>query len=268
MSTEMCLLLDLGNSSIKLALAGLDGLRPSFELPTDIRETPDSLGLKVMAYLQQEQVNPGNIHAWLAASVVPRLNPVIKSTAKKICSAKVYQVPGDLYPAIKNNYQNPSELGADRLVSAFAARRMYPDSGIIVVDFGTATTFDCIIKNEYCGGLISPGIFSSVQALNTLTAKLSWFSLEEAGESLEICRSTVQGLTQGTVFGFAGMTDGLISGLKKLMPGDTLVVATGGGAGVIAPVCSYLDEVQPSLLLQGLLYTAIDNIILNPRSRQ
>ena len=262
MSLYKCLLVDAGNSSIKLALAGKKGLGPSFELPTDIRETSDSLGLKILAFFEQEQVKPQDIHAWLAASVVPRLNPVIKRAGKKICSSEVYQVPGDLHPAINNRYDNPCELGADRLVSAFAARRIYPDEGIIVVDFGTATTFDCVIKKDYSGGLICPGIFSSVQSLSTLTARLPWFSTQEAGDALEICRSTTRGLAQGTVFGLAAMTDGLVSGLKKLMPENTLVVATGGGADALIPFCRSVDEVQPALLLQGLMFTAIDSKIL------
>ena len=262
MSLYKCLLVDAGNSSIKMALAGKNGLGPSLELPTDIRDTSDSLGLKILAWLEQEQADPQDIHAWLAASVVPRLNPVIKRAGKKICSSKVYQVPGDLHPDINNRYQNPGELGADRLVSAFAARRIYPGEGIIVVDFGTATTFDCVIKKDYLGGLICPGVFSSAHSLSTLTARLPWFSTEESGDALEICRSTARGLTQGTVFGFAAMTDGLISGLKRLMPGDTLVVATGGGADALAPLCSHLDEMQPALLLQGLMLTAIDSKIL------
>ena len=262
MSSNKCLLVDAGNSSIKLALAGKKGLGPSFELPTDIRETSDSLSLKILAYFEQEQVESQEVHAWLAASVVPRLNPVIQRAGKKICSTKVYQVPRDLHPAINNQYDNPRELGADRLVNAFAARRIYPHEGIIVVDFGTATTFDCVIKKDYLGGLICPGIFSSVQSLSTLTAKLPWFSTEEAGDTLEICRSTARGLAQGTVFGFAAMTDGLISGLKRLMPGDTLVVATGGGADALIPLCRYVDEVHQALLLQGLMFTAIDSKIL------
>ncbi|WP_291319143.1 type III pantothenate kinase [Desulfonatronospira sp.] len=262
MSSNKCLLMDAGNSSIKLALAGKNGLGTSFELPTDMRETSDSLGLKILAFFEQEQIKPHDVHAWLIASVVPRLNPVIKRSGKNICSAKVYQVPRDLHPAITNRYDNPGELGADRLVSAFAARMIYPHEGIIVVDFGTATTFDCVIKKDYYGGLICPGLYSAAQSLNTLTARLPWFSMEEAGDTLEICRGTARGLAQGTVFGFAAMTDGLISGLKKLMPQDTLVVATGGGADVLIPLCGYVDELQPALLHQGLLFTAIDNKIL------
>ncbi len=264
MST-FCLLLDVGNTGIKLALSNENGLGSVFELPTDLRETPDSLGVKIREYLRLEQVQGKDIRYWLISSVVPGLNPKLAKAGQKFCQAEVYFVPEDLFVGINNQYQAPHEVGADRLVNAYAARTLYKNPGLVIVDFGTATTFDCIQENNYIGGLICPGVYTSMKALSSQTAKLPWFSLDNAGPGLEIGRNTVQSLAQGTLFGFASMVEGLIARLKEHMPPDTLVVATGGASLNLSPVCHCIDDLQPTLLLQGLRYVGIKHAILKPK---
>jgi len=258
-----CLFIDVGNTNIKFALAGSRGLRPGLELPTDTKETADSLGLKILDYLRLENTSSREVANWLMASVVPVLNPKIVQAGIRFCRAHVYHVPGDLPVSINNQYLTPQEVGADRLVNALGARRTFHQQGLVIVDFGTATTFDCVVENDFIGGLICPGIYSSIQALSTRTAKLPWFNLEEAGDNLEIGRSTAQSLAQGTRFGFAAMVEGLLSRLKHMMPQETLVVATGGFAEIMAPACPGIDEVQLDLLMQGLMFTAKEHAIFN-----
>jgi len=260
-SSTWSLLIDVGNTGIKLALRSTEGLRPVFELPADKTDTPDSLGLKVLEYLRLENVPAGQVKTWVMASVVPMLNARIARTGRKFCLADVYQVPENLSVGINNKYQAPHEVGADRLVTAYGARKTNSQQGLLIIDFGTATTFDCVIENDYIGGLICPGVFSSIQALGSRTAKLPWFSLEEAGKELEIGRSTSQSLAQGTLFGFAAMVEGLVTRLKEYMPAQTRVLATGGISETLAGVCPSIEEVQPTLLMQGLVFTGIDHKI-------
>ncbi|WP_028573890.1 type III pantothenate kinase [Desulfonatronovibrio hydrogenovorans] len=256
------LLLDIGNTNIKLSLARESGLTSVLKLPTDIRETSDSLGLKVYDYFRLENVLPGSIKAWVASSVVPLLDRPISNAAKRFCGCPCYFVPGDLDLPINNKYLRPMEVGADRLVTAFAARRLCQQKSIIVIDFGTATTFDCIVDHDYLGGLICPGLNSSIKALSTQTAKLPQFSLDFAHHELEIGQSTVQSLSQGTLFGFADLVEGLVKRLKQKLPPQVQVVGTGGAASGLAGLCPSMTRVQPDLLLEGLKFLSIDNNLI------
>ncbi len=256
------LLLDSGNSNIKLSLAQGNGLKSVLNLPADIRETSDSLGLKIYDYFRLENINPKNINAWVVSSVVPLLDGILRDAALRFCGCPCLFVPGDIDVPVNNMYHRPMEVGSDRLVTAFAARRMFSAQAIIVIDFGTATTFDCIVDNDYLGGLICPGINSSIKALSSQTAKLPQFSLEYADKELEIGRSTVQSLSQGTLFGFADMVEGLVKRLKQQLPGEVTVVGTGGTADKLKPLCPSMDTAQPTLLLQGLRILCMDNNLI------
>lgn len=258
------LLLDAGNTNIKLSLADEKGLKSVLNLPTDIRETSDSLGLKIYDYFRLENVSPGDVTAWVISSVVPFLDEILSRASQRFCGCPCYFVPGDIDLPINNKYKRPMEVGSDRLVTAFAARRLYPAKGIIVIDFGTATTFDCIVENDYLGGLICPGINSSINALSTQTAKLPQFSLEFTARDLEIGRSTAQSLSQGTLFGFADMVEGLVKRLKQKLPDEVYVVGTGGTADKLKPLCPSMDEVQSTLVLLGLKILCRENQLIKP----
>jgi type III pantothenate kinase len=246
------LLLDAGNTNIKLSLAREKGLKSVLNLPTDIRDTSDSLGLKIYDYLRFEGISPNDVRFWTVSSVVPFLDEILRQAARRFCGCPCFFVPGDIDLPINNRYRRPMEVGSDRLVTAFAARRMFSEKGIIVIDFGTATTFDCIEDNDYLGGLICPGLNSSIKALSTQTAKLPQFSLEFSEVNLEIGRSTAQSLSQGTLFGFADMVEGLIRRLKQKLPHECVVIGTGGTAESLKPLCPSMDMVKPTLLLDGL----------------
>ena len=258
------LLFDVGNTNIKISLAHEKGLKSILSLPADLRETSDSIGLKILEYLRLESINPDRVNAWIVSSVVPLLDEILQRSCQRFCGCPFYFVPGDIDLPLNNRYQRPMEVGSDRLVTGFAARKIYSTQGIIVIDFGTATTFDCIVDNDYLGGLICPGIESSIKALSTQTAKLPHFSLTYADKELEIGRSTSQSLSQGTLFGFADMVEGLIKRLKSKMPSDIKVVATGGTAEKLKPLCPAIDDFHPALLLSGLRILGVENKLIKP----
>jgi len=256
------LLLDVGNTSTKVGLADADDLIASFVLPTEQPGTADSWGLRLEAAvahaLRAAPESAGAAVGGMAvSSVVPPVDSCLRAAAEKYFNVRAAFVPKDLPLAIENRYARPQEVGADRLVTAFAARRLFPDAErIIVIDFGTATTFDCVEGDAYLGGLICPGVHSSARALASGTAKLPRITpevLDETAHSpLAIGRSTSQSLNHGFVFGFAAMAEGLCKRLRERLGGDALVVATGGFAQGMAAVCPCLEEIRPDLLLKGL----------------
>ena len=265
---ETILLLDVGNTNVKIGLArpGL-GLVSSYALPTGQAaglDTSDAWGLKLLDICRVENVSPGQVTAIVASSVVPPMNPVLTRAAARFFGRRVRFAPGEgpcgLPLPIENRYSRPAEVGADRLVTSFAARELSDAPALVVVDFGTATTFDCVLGDAFMGGLICPGVLSSAKALATGTAKLPHITLEippvrEDG-GLDIGLSTSQSLNQGLIYGFAAMVEGLARRLARtLLPGreaEVRFIATGGFAARAAQVCPAIHEVREDLLMEGL----------------
>lgn len=253
------LLCDIGNTSIKFGLQALQAGAPlSYSLPTNPAETVDSLGLNLLALCRHAGVEPGAVLGCLACSVAPFVDPLLREACRKFFGCPVRFAHQDLPIPLENRYERPLEVGADRLVTAFAARSRTTAPAVICVDFGTATTFDCVAGQAYLGGLICPGVLSSASALASRTAKLPLITLELDSPQLELGKSTSQSLNQGLIFGFAAMTEGLCKRIKGVLGGGDLppesipVIATGGFAPRIAEVCDCFDEVNPGLLLEGL----------------
>lgn len=247
------LLFDVGNTNVKLCLADERGLGRTYSLPSTNRETADSLGLAISGICAREGVAEAAVRAWVLSSVVPPLNSLLKAACQGFFSCPALFVPGDIGLPLENRYARPQEVGADRLLGGYAARRLFADRTLIVVDFGTATTFDCVQGNAYLGGLICPGVLSSVTALGTQTAKLPQISLELDAADLDIGTSTRQSLNHGVLFGFAAMLEGLTARLKtRLNDPAARVVATGGFAPHLAAITNCIDDLAPDLLMQGL----------------
>jgi type III pantothenate kinase len=247
------LLFDVGNTNVKLCLADERGLCRTYSLPSTNRETADSLGLAISGICAREGVAEAAVRAWVLSSVVPPLNSLLKAACQGFFSCPALFVPGDIGLPLENRYARPQEVGADRLLGGYAARRLFADRTLIVVDFGTATTFDCVQGNAYQGGLICPGVLRSVTALGTQTAKLPQISLELDAADLDIGTSTRQSLNHGVLFGFAAMLEGLTARLKtRLNDPAARVVATGGFAPHLAVITNCIDDLAPDLLMQGL----------------
>ncbi len=272
---DTLILLDVGNTNVKIGIAR-KGPCPEWELassyalptaPSGNLDTSDSWGLKLLDICRAEGVRPGQVVDIVASSVVPPMNPILARAAERFFGRGVRFVgsggsdgPGEGSGAIpldiENRYARPAEVGADRLVTAYGARQTCQAHTLVVVDFGTATTFDCVQGRAYLGGLICPGVLSSARALATGTAKLPHITLEIDPSGLFIGRSTSESLNQGLIHGFAAMVEGLIARLAATLgeaPGDVHCIATGGFASRIAQVCPAIDEVREDLLLDGLL---------------
>ncbi len=253
------LLFDVGNTNIKIGIGTLQGLEESYTLPTSQLATADSLGLQLVELVRHFLLSRGlpaegvfQPLAAVAVSVAPSINPLLKGACRRFFQTEALFAPDDLAIPLENRYERPGEVGADRLVSAFAASKIYGGPAHIVVDFGTATTFDCVREGAYLGGLICPGLLSSARALSTQTAKLPQITLEVESEALEIGRSTSTSLNQGMLFGFAAMVEGLAARLQPLLGGQALVTATGGFSRAIARLCPASEHVRPDGLLEGL----------------
>lgn len=251
--SDMLLLADIGNTCVKIGLDSTAGMEATYALPTRAQHTADSLGLSLLALLRHTERVPGDIDACLLCSVVPDLELLFRQACVRFLGQKPLTFPADFSLDMENRYERPAEVGADRLLAAYAARRLYPEAtSLISVDFGTATTFDCVSGNAYLGGLICPGVLSSHAALAVGTAQLPRISLEVRDDEPLVGRSTAISMRHGFVFGFAAMTEGLCRRLKEQLPGPTLVVGTGGFASDVARVCTALDHLRPDLILEGL----------------
>lgn len=247
------LLLEIGNTNIKIGLCTKSELLFSYALPTDTGITADLLGLRLMDVLAHAKVAGGEIVACVASSVVPAINSLARQACQRFLGKPLLFMTEDIAVPLENRYQNPQEVGADRLVASYAARMLYPKAkSLVSVDFGTATTFDCITENAYLGGLICPGLLSSAQNLAVRTAKLPQITLELDTTLPLIGKSTSTSLNHGFIFGFAAMSEGVISRLREILPAPLEVVATGGFSTTLAKVANCFNHVRPDLLLEGL----------------
>jgi type III pantothenate kinase len=252
------LLADIGNTSIKLAFGDEKGLGPAYSLPTRVQHTADSLGLSLMQILSAEGMAPDDLRGCVLCSVVPDVCSLFEKACQRYLRLPALRFPADLPPCLENGYSQPQEVGADRLLAACAARLLFPDPvSIITIDYGTATTFDCVARDTYLGGLICPGLFSSRNALAANTAKLPRISLDIHDSEAIIGRNTETSMSHGFLFGFAALTEGLCNRLARQLPAPVFVVGTGGDAQSLSKICGAFDAVRPDLLLEGLLLLSL-----------
>lgn len=251
--TQRMLYFDIGNTNTKIGVGCGDGPLAAYVLPSNERQTADEFGLRLLGVLGHLGLAPEAFEGALASSVVPGMSQIVKAACRRFLGLHVLFAPEDVPIPLENRYARPHEVGADRLVGAFAARRLFPEAAsIISVDFGTATTFDCVEGDAYLGGLICPGVLSSVSALAGGTAKLPRVSLEVEERVPVPGRSTSTSLSHGFVFGFAAMTEGLAARLAEGLEKPCFVVGTGGFAAALAEVTACFHAVKPDLLLEGL----------------
>lgn len=247
------LLFDIGNTSIKIGLAHERQVSTSYTLRTDVGQTADNLGLSLITLLGHAGIAPQSLKACVASSVVPGFDPLLREAVSRYVGCPLLCVGMDLPVPLENRYERPGEVGADRLVGAYAARRQCPEApGLLVVDFGTAVTIDCVNGDAYMGGLIFPGPRTALSALSREAAKLPRVNLDVRADEPMPGRNTTTSIQHGLVFGFACMVEGLTQRLKRQLPGPVKVLGTGGFAASIARVSPVFDHVLPTLLLEGL----------------
>ena len=250
----MLLAIDIGNTNIVLGVFEGTALGRNWRLATARERTADELGLMVSDLLERAKIPLATIDGVVLASVVPQLTgPVIEMSRRYLGLTPLNVEPGiDL--GMPNLYAHPSEVGADRLVNGIAAFEAYGrgrGEPLVVLDFGTATTFDAIsAKGEYLGGVICPGIQISADALFQRAARLPRIDVRKPANV--IGRTTVTSMQSGLFFGYVAMVEGLVHRLREELGGKAFCVATGGLAEVIAPETNVVDAVDRDLTLQGL----------------
>ncbi|MGE5360811.1 MAG: type III pantothenate kinase [Bacteroidales bacterium] len=250
----MLLAIDVGNTNIVLGVFDNAALVASWRLSTDRGRTADELGILSSDLLAHRGIDAGEITGIVMASVVPPLTSTMIAMATRYFQRVPLNVDGTVNTGMPVRYDNPAEVGADRIVNGIAAFERYgrpTGRPVIVVDFGTATTFDAISeKGEYLGGVICPGIQISADALFQRAARLPRIDVRKP--SAVIGRTTVASMQSGLFYGYVGLVEGLVQRMRRELGEGAACIATGGLAEVMAPETPLIEAVDPDLTLVGL----------------
>ena len=249
----MLLVIDVGNTNIVLGVYDGKKLINDWRVATNKDKTSDEYGLVIDQIFNYHGLKTSNIDAVIISSVVPPLMHTLQAVSKKYFKCDPYIVGPGIKTGMNIKYDNPREVGADRIVNAVAAYEQY-GGPIIVVDFGTAITFCAISKSgEYLGGAIAPGIKISSEALFMRTAKLP--KVEIVKPDRVICKNTVSSIQAGLIYGYVGLVDNIIAKMKEELSEEgevKTVVATGGLASLISSESKYINRIDKLLTLEGL----------------
>ena len=246
----MLLVIDIGNTNTVLGVFDGNRLAADWRLETKQRQTADEYGILARNLFALAEMEVSKIQHIVIASVVPPLNSVLEQMALKYFKLKPLFVEPGVKTGMPVLYDSPADVGADRIVNAVAAYEKY-SGPVIVVDFGTATTFDAIsAKGEYLGGVITPGPGISAEALFARTARLP--RVEIKAPAKVIGTSTVGSIQSGLYYGYIGMIDGILERMLHELGTKTKIVATGGYASLIGTGSSRIQQIDPNLTLEGL----------------
>jgi len=246
----MLLAIDAGNTNIVLGIYDGNALISHWRVSTDRQKTADEYGILLKNLFDFQGHKFSDISAVAIASVVPPLITSLEEMSRSYFGLTPLVIGPGVKTGMPIKFDNPKEIGADRIVNAVAAYEIY-GGPLIVVDFGTATTFDVVTKQgEYIGGAIAPGIGISTEALFMRAAKLPRVELVKPPHV--IAKNTIHGIQAGIIFGFAGQVDGIVKRLEKELGADAFVVATGGLARLISLESETIQKVDPWLTLEGL----------------
>ena len=246
----MIMVFDVGNTNIVLGVFRTGELVQYWRLSTVRHRTDDEYGILLKDLFDSSGLTFADIEAVVMSSVVPPVNPTLERTCQKYLHITPLVVGPGIKTGMPIKYENPREVGADRIVNAVAAYEQY-GGPLIIVDFGTATTFCAVsARGEYLGGAIAPGIAISTEALFARAAKLPRVELIKPPSV--IGKNTVNSMQSGFIYGFAGQVNGIVERMKREMAGSPVVVATGGLAELIAEEAAAIDKVDTYLTLTGL----------------
>ncbi len=246
----MLLAIDIGNSQIACGVLQKNTLIANWRLATDHIKTSDEYDIVLRSLLEIHKVDLSNIHGCIITSVVPPLTRAFEFLLHSLIGKAPKIITSSCPFGLTLHYDNPEEIGTDRLVNAAAAFQQF-QKGLIIVDFGTATTFCTITQQgEYLGGAIAPGLKSAADSLHLKTAKLPKVDLT-IPDSI-IGRDTATSMQSGIMFGYAGLVDAIVTRIRQDIGHPLYVLATGGLASTISPISETIQEVRPHLTLEGL----------------
>jgi type III pantothenate kinase len=247
----MLLALDVGNTNVTIGIFDGPELRATWRIATDLERLADEYAVMVLGLLRNEEIDPHDITQAVMAVVVPDLAPVFEQLCRRYFRADPLTVGTGTKTGVRVLYDNPSQVGADRIVDVVAALRMYGPPPLIIVDLGTGTVFDAVsAEGDYLGGAIAPGIGIASEALFERAAKLYRVPFERPPAA--IGRNTVTAIQSGTLFGYVGLIEGMVERFKRELGGQARVIATGGWAPLLAKETRVFDAVDPNLTLTGL----------------
>jgi type III pantothenate kinase len=251
----MLLCIDIGNTNVVIGLYQGEELLTHWRVSTDNQKMPDEYGMLLMSLLNYHAIAPGDIDGISLASVVPPMTDIFREMLQTYLRIEPLIIGTGVKTGVAVRYDNPYEVGADRVVNAAAAYRLYGGPACIV-DFGTATTFDALSpQGEYLGGAIAPGVRVAAEALFQRTAKLPRIDLQRPPKA--IGTNTVDSMRSGILFGYVGLVEGMVARFRRELGPGMRVIATGGLAGFVAKETDIIEVVDPWLTLKGLriIYT-------------
>jgi len=246
----MLLAVDIGNTNITFGLYEGEELGPRWRIRTVQDKMPDEYGILMEQLFRYRGHSLQEVTGVAIASVVPPLTPIFEQVSRDYMKQEPLIVDAGVKTGVRIRYENPRDVGADRVVDAAAVKALY-SLPACVVDFGTATTFDAITaEGDYLGGAIAPGLGIAAQALYERTAKLHRVELSRPPSA--IGRNTTHAIQSGLLFGYVGLVEGLVNRFKAELGPQTHVIATGGLAEIVARETTIIDTVDPWLTLHGL----------------
>jgi len=246
----MLLVLDVGNTNTVLGVYDERRLVASWRLTSRREQTADEYGVFTHTLLRARGLEPGAISDVAISSTVPTVQPTLEEMSRRYFDVAPLVVEPGVNVPVPILVDFPREVGPDRLVNVVAAIELYRPP-LIIIDFGTATTFDCVSpRGEFIGGAIAPGITTAADALTARAARL--FRVELVRPKTAIGRNTITNIQSGVIYGYAGLVDGLVERMRAEMEGTPRVVATGGLANLIHEVSRSIEIVNADLTLEGL----------------
>ena len=250
MKGNMLLAIDIGNTETTLGVFDGDELKATWHTATVIHRTADEHAILLFNLLGRQGLQASDVKEVSLCSVVPPITSIYEDMFQRHFNVSLLVVAAGIKTGVRICMDNPKEVGADRIVDAVAAHHLY-GGPVIVVDFGTATTFDTVSgKGDYLGGAIAPGMITAAEAMARETAVLP--RVELARPDRVIGTNTIDAMKSGIVFGYVAMVEGMVARIQRELGARTKVVATGGYAGLIARETKVIDEVNPDLTLVGL----------------
>jgi len=246
----MLLTVDIGNTNINVGVFDGDKLKATWRMATGVHRMPDEYASLILHLFEHEGIAVQQITDAILCSVVPPLAGVFEEMCRRYLKVSPLMVEAGVKTGVRIAMDNPREVGADRIVNAVAAHQLY-GGPVIVIDLGTATTFDAVSKEgDYLGGAIAPGIAIATEALFARTAVLPRVELSHPKRA--IGRNTVAAMQSGIVFGYAGLIEGIVTRIQQELGVKAKVVATGGYAELLARETQVIEEVNPDITLIGL----------------